>query len=473
MVRNIITICLIIGLYICIALLDLGVIKLVGLIFLPMATYLLSCQSGCGYRIRLDYLLALGLAGGLFWTVVISDDSMKILSMIVSIGLAGYVAIGLIFKEHRKWMGLICFLLIIIGSPVLLGFNPYVVTECENILTQHWGYQPEDGVYIIEKEDSVGLRDRYMKILDTKYDMFEPLDYKGNFIATMQHTGTSITNVRCGIYDVEKQRFVLHPDSITITEVIQVGKLKYELRDGLREHFATLYLPGGHEDRMEFLREPLIESKYPEAYVEVDLSGKPPLIEEVDEDLNETARNCAAENLVKIAKSKTVNKYFSIVKTHSAYKPCYLAWYALMAGMENYLTQETYGEPYYTMQPIQFYADMRIWYEQLLEYADLDRVALSGERDISFAINDSLSQDTIDAFFKHFDMREYGGYNKMWYWLRPLFEEIRVVRRRYSKGLPEDVRRNFDKATLKLEKYLFNEIQALVETRNDEANLED
>ena len=101
-----------------------------------------------------------------------------------------------------------------------------------------------------------------------------------------------------------------------------------------------------------------------------------------------------------------------------------------MNSMSEYLIQVTYGEPFYSMQPIQFNHDIRLWYESWLPEVSID-------------------------------------YDRIWNELKPAFLDWRFARAKYAEDLEPHKRLSYEEHTDYLTNYLFKEIQGLVETRND------
>ena len=241
----IILLCLL-SIYLLIGQQDIKSYKIILLPTMPLIVYILLYRWMNITPIPTRYAVMLSLAGLSYWFTITTPQGFKITAMITGIILSVYVAVEMTLRKHSLWAGISLFLVITIGSPVILGFNPYILTEAD-YMTQFYSdtisYKSDNGIFITVKHNRIGLRDRYGKILD---DLFDRIDSYGHYISTQQGAFTSIVNNNYGLYDMQKHRFILNPDSIKITEMIPIADNEFKLMDGNRNHFATLYLPGIH-----------------------------------------------------------------------------------------------------------------------------------------------------------------------------------------------------------------------------------
>lgn len=262
------TVLILLSIYLLLGQQDIKSYKILTLSALPLIVYVLLCKWSHITPISTKYAVALSLAGLSYWFTITTPQSFKITAMVIGIILTIYVAVEIAFRKHHLWIGITLFLVITIGSPVILGFNPYILTDTDYI-TQFYAdaitYKADNGIFITVKNNRIGLRNRYSKILNTEYDLFNKLDSQDRYISTQQGAFTTIINNNYGVYDIQEGKFILDPDSLKITEMILIADKEYLLRDGNRKNFAILYLPGFHHylpdfPRGNYLEKPLIVS---------------------------------------------------------------------------------------------------------------------------------------------------------------------------------------------------------------------
>lgn len=107
-------------------------------------------------------------------------------------------------------------------------------------------------------------------------------------------------------------------------------------------------------------------------------------------------------------------EYNGIIARDSTYRQVYDRWSNLMESMSGYLIEVTYGEPYYSLQPVQFNGDIRRWYEAMQIEVGKDREILSADQTYNMSAESRVTQADIDRFFSRFKPAKPGGYNRMW-----------------------------------------------------------
>ena len=207
-----------------------------------------------------------------------------------------------------------------------------------------------------------------------------------------------------------------------------------------------------HPEMDEFVSHTFVEpyNESPDLVLEED-----PYYPALQEELGECqhSENAGAYELCDKARVAVNKRYNQIINNDSTYRMVYDKWAILMNSMSEYLIQVTYGEPFYSMQPIQFNHDIRLWYESWLPEVSIDY--------------DIITSGDIDTFFNRFKPSKPGGYNRIWNELKPAFLDWRFARAKYAEDLEPHKRLSYEEHTDYLTNYLFKEVQGLVETRND------
>lgn len=195
--------------------------------------------------------------------------------------------------------------------------------------------------------------------------------------------------------------------------------------------------------------------------VETDQESQPEWEEDADSERG------GSYELLEEAKDKGKDKFIKLVGLSQPYSEVYASWHRLLEAMSRYLVNTTYGEPWYSMQPIQFNADMREWYEELIPILEIDEAIISNQREYASAVTDKPTDLDIASFFSTYEAESGRRDDGMCSEIKPAFEEWRLARAKYAQGLPQTQRLSFGQHTADISAYLFNEIKALVETRND------
>lgn len=177
--------------------------------------------------------------------------------------------------------------------------------------------------------------------------------------------------------------------------------------------------------------------------------------------------------LLEAAKKASDAKFKKLIAYSRRYSDVYASWQTLLEAMSRYLIDTTYGEPYYSMQPLQFNGDIRKWHEDLLPVIDIDYEILTNQRDYTSVITDKPTDHDISSFFNNCDTKDSDGDNSyannaMHREIGPAFKEWRTARAKYAENLSPRQRLSFEEHTADIYVYLFNEIKALTQTRNDE-----
>lgn len=445
---------------------DLELIKAIALLILPPLFYMLICKA-FGYKALTRHVVALSLCGILFYFVFTAPLWFKVITLSLSGLLALYVAIDLSIRNKSKLIGAIALILPLFAvCPTILGMNPYVVLDVDYVDKYSSGYYASDGIYVIQKGNKIGLRDRYGLVLEPNYEKFARLDTWGRYISTNNYEGQMIADNRFGIYDVGAREFILDPESVAVAQIIQVSENSFNLLDPTGHHFATLLLRGYHHEKNDYIPHTIIEPFYetPELILEEN-----PDYRKFQEEMGDCqqSENMGAYELRDKARVAINRQYKQIIDQDSTYRKVYDKWAILMESLSDYLIQETYGEPYYSMQPVQFNNDIRAWYEVMLPEVGIDNEIIFGDRLYTSSIKPRTTSGDIDTFFYKFKPTKPGIYNRMWNEIKPAFFEWRFARAKYAEDLEPHKRLSYEEHTDYLTNYLFSEIQGLVETRND------
>lgn len=442
-------------------------IKGIALLVLPPTLYVLICK-GVNYKPLTRHAVSLALCGILYLFIFHAPEWFKITTLSVSAALALYVAIDT-YRLHRgKCIALALFIMpTLLIAPLSLGLNPYAVLDCDYVSKYHYGYYASEGVYIIEKDGKLGLRDRFGLILPTEYNEFKRLDKWGRYISVLEGPNTLIANNRYGIYDVGSRRFVLDPKSVAVSQIEQVNENTFNLIGPANGHFATLLLPGHHPEREDdYIPQIMIEPFHEQVKLETE---EDPSYRALQEDLGECQQsdNAGAYELCDKARIAVNRQYKQIIDRDSTYRKVYDKWAILMEAMSGYLIDVTYGEPFYSMQPIQFNHDIRQWYEVFLPEVGVDNEIIFGDKIYTYSVKPRITSGDIDTFFYQFNPKNPGSYNRMWNEIKPAFFDWRFARAKYAEDLDPHKRLSYEEHTDYLTNYLFKEIKGLVETRND------
>lgn len=446
-------------------------LKIVGLVIAPIAYYVLICRSFRFSPMLTRHAVAMSVAGLLYIFIFYMPDFVKYMTLSLSAILVLYVAIDMgwkhrvLFASGSLFIGTLLFV-----CPVILGLNPYMAFDVESVGRYHWDYSAEKGMFTTYKDGKVGLRDRFGEILKPEYERIQRLDRRGRYISVLTGPGTLIAKQRHGIYDLAARKFILHPDSIAVSELIEIDKHTYAMNDAERKRFATLRMPGYYD--YHYVREIEIEPYYDSEML--------PLPIEEDDSVTDTSKNDwegdvdhereGSYRLLEEAKKKTDGKFGMLIEKSHPYYTVYSSWYKLLEAMSRYLVNTTYGEPWYSMQPIQFNGDIRKWYEDLLLILDIDYDIISNGQEYTSLIKDKPDSFDVSGFFYRYDTKDKGGYNGMNREIEPAFDEWKFARAKYAEQLSPHQRLSFEQHTEDVAAYIFNEIKGLTKSRNDNAN---
>lgn len=272
-----------------------------------------------------------------------------------------------------------------------------------------------------------------------------------------------------GVYDLADRKYILHPDSVTITEITPISELSYRLTDLDGQHFATLHIPGPHKDR--YLHEVFIEPYY--LPVEIERPNESDMTDGSSSE-NDSIVDSQHEmildsyNLLDKVKAKALAKFKAIIDKDAKYHNVYAAWNNLLDAMSRYLINVTYEEPSYSMRPLQFNADIRGWYEELLPILDTDKDIIFNKEEYTSKVDTEITGLDENGFFGEYDIREHGGYNGMWNEIKPAYDEWKFSRAKFAENLPPHQRLSFEEHTKDLRHCIFNEIRSLAICRNDD-----
>lgn len=474
---------------------EMNFIKGIALLTMPPLLYLLICKAS-EYKAITRHGVALSICGILYYFVLTTPFWFKTITLSLSVILALFVFIDFTIRNKSIWIGIAIFILpIFVICPTILGLNPYAVLDVDSVDKYYYGYYASDGIYVIRKDDKFGLRDRYGLILEPNYERFARLDTWGRYISTNTCEGQMIADNRFGIYDVAAREFILDPESVAVAQIIQVSENSFNLLDPNERHFATLRLRGYHREKEDYIPNTIVEPHHEEPKLSLEedslttmqgnevrenkiepFLAKAELVLKEDKELSKWAAELGecqhgenAQTYVLVDKARVAinRKYNEIIKLDSTYRKVYDKWAVLMEYLSHYLIHETYGEPFYSMQPMQFNGDIRKWYENMLPEVVIDKEILFGDKIYIPSVKPSTTSDDIDTFFYKFKPTKAGGYNRMWNEIKPAFFEWRVERDKYAENLAPHKRLSYEEHTNDLTDYLFKEIKGLLISRND------
>ena len=147
-----------------------------------------------------------------------------------------------------------------------------------------------------------------------------------------------------------------------------------------------------------------------------------------------------------------VDKLFKrIIDKSDPYREIYNKWSALMVVMIDFLENETYGEPFYSMQPTEFNADIYHWYQVMESHANTDFDIIFD--DLNYPAS---SQRTADLKIDDTQKR-----------IRIALEDWLSERSKFATTLQPLQKQSFDNHTEYLKKWYIKEIHGLKTTRND------
>ena len=193
-------------------------------------------------------------------------------------------------------------------------------------------------------------------------------------------------------------------------------------------------------------------SFYREAEPELKLEPDSSTIQWAQE-LEEGQHKDNAQSYVRADKARVeVNRRFKrIIDKTESYREVYNKWCSLMDLMIDYLVNETYGEPFYSMQPLEINADISRWYQSMMPQLDTDYDIIFDDMNYPESISGVADLKIDDA-------------QKM---IRIALEDWLRVRSNFAKTLQAKHRKSFDNHTGDLMNWYLKEIQGLTTTRND------
>lgn len=117
----------------------------------------------------------------------------------------------------------------------ILGLNPFTATQYAVIdKFQQYAYSPR-GVYIIEKDGLMGLRDRWNTIIEPQFSSMHIMKKTQPFMEVKSAKGI-------GIYNIEKHQFTVEPDS-RCEAIVSVGDSIWNMIDKDVVPYRQIILP--------------------------------------------------------------------------------------------------------------------------------------------------------------------------------------------------------------------------------------
>lgn len=445
---------------------DINLFKALGLTGMLPVFYMLICK-GYDYKPLTRHVVALSICGLLLYSILLASETLKIITLSISFLLAIYVGLYFIIKCHNKWMAFIMVVMPFgIMAPIILGLNPYCLLEVDSISKYGGGYYCNNGVFIIKKDDKYGLRDRYGLILNPEYDRINRLGKWNRYITVNLNEGCLIADNRFGVYDLITRQFLLDPKSVEVSQINQTSESRFELIDPNGRHFSTLLLPGYRRENSDFINYPLIDPFHEPKKMKLQPDSTL-LQQEIELGDCQHGDNMASYRLLDEVQVKTDLQFKKIIDKVEDYRIIYIKWSDLMESMSNYLVEVTYGEPYYSMMPIQFNHDIRKWYETTIPDLIFEYDIIFNNKLYEAIDSLKIPEDYIEYFFQQYKPLKDGGYNRMWNEIKPAFNNWIYARNKFAESLSPHQRLSFENHTQKMSTVIFREIQALIETRND------
>lgn len=444
---------------------EITFIKTLGLLVIPPLFYIMMCR-GFNFTPLTRHAVAMAVCGVLYIFIFTAPFPIKVATVSISVLLSLYVALDVLRKRHSGYFACIMFITpIAVICPILLGINPYVLLDVDSVSKSYFNSYGTDRVYVIEVNDAHGLRDRYGMVLEPKYDRIERLDKSGRYLSVNLNKGSLITGNRFGIYDIILRQFVLDPESVEVSQIKPTGENRFDLISPDSTHFATFLLRGFHPEINDYVGATTIEPYRSPAELRLEAdSATLRLAKDLEAAQPE---NAGSYVLLDEARVNANRRFKRIIDKSENYKNIYNKWSDLMESMSVYLVKVTYGEPYYSMQPLEFNSDIRCWYEAALPELDIDYDILVNEHIYTSVDSTKTTDNEISAFFWQFHPHTPGMYNRMWNEIQPAFSDWIDARSKFAEDLSPHQRLSFEDHTSDLINRLFNEIKSLDQTRND------
>lgn len=231
----------------------IGFYKQLALFVMPPLFYVLICLSS-KIKPLTRHVIALSVCGGLFFLIFNAPQWVKIISLTISALLALYVAIDIIYRTKRYCLAIAMFILpTFIISPIILALNPYVVIDVDCVSNFHNGKYKNDGLFIIRKDNKLGLRDRFGVIIEPTNERLYFLDNKNNYLALKHdyfHNEGNVYDVFC----IPTRRYIIKSE-IGIDSIARISENEFMMVDQNGRNFATFTLPQnirGLQNNVEF-----------------------------------------------------------------------------------------------------------------------------------------------------------------------------------------------------------------------------
>ena len=118
---------------------------------------------------------------------------------------------------------------------LILGMNPFTVTQYSvKDSFQQYAYSPR-GVYIIEKDSLMGLRDRWGMIIAPQFTSMHIMKRTQPYMEVKSAEGV-------GIYNIEKHEFIVDPNPRCVA-IVQAGESVWNMLDKDEIPFRQVRLP--------------------------------------------------------------------------------------------------------------------------------------------------------------------------------------------------------------------------------------
>lgn len=244
---------------------DVNGVKFLGLTLFPPLFYVMLVRSMRLGKVLTRCCLALAVSGWLYWLSLGTGTVWTVILLVAAVCLVVYSAIETgVRTKTRKAPVILAVVVPTVIAPFTLGFNPYVVTEADDIHKSLSGLTVGKGTYIVEKDtwtpDSLpicgdchryGIRNRFGLILPIEYGELKSLDRRGRFVRTNSAAtwDSEKSDNRYGVFDTYKRAFVIDPKETAVTDMQIIDEKSYRLYDQDGKPFATMYLPGLYDGR--------------------------------------------------------------------------------------------------------------------------------------------------------------------------------------------------------------------------------
>lgn len=214
-------------------------------ILAPVTVYVTVLKSYRVPSVRTMPALLFGLAGVLYLNVY---DTMHewVITLLTIGGILSVAASFLALKQCKSAFASIFLLLssTFIFPMLLLGYNPYADIMCDNVST----FGPRHrGLYMISRNENVGLRDRYGIIIPPTNQRIYFLDKDKNYVAVLKGHKSNRDD-EYNVYCLKERRVVVTSHT-EISDISMVDDGEFLMLNACGRPFASFMLPQGQHGK--------------------------------------------------------------------------------------------------------------------------------------------------------------------------------------------------------------------------------